>query len=189
MQHIFHEGDPVAQGETFEPVPGYTVIFVRIEQDRLILRDSGGEFSRPIISTQSEPRKPRSPRLAERRTVLEEVPDARPIEGETIYLMTHQMCVPGGWEGLATQRLRAPQHLAGIYGPVGQMLGNREVRHAAAQLFEVASKKVAKHPLTRLATLVTTADLQEGEEDESGAWNDPGVAMEICQILRGSKIL
>lgn len=189
MQHILHDGKRVAQGETFVPMEGYTVTFVRTEEDRLILRDSTGEFSRPIRDTRREVTKSAFPRLGQRRTVLEEVPDGRPIEGEAIYLMTHQMCVPGGWNGMATQQLRAPQHLAGIYGPSGQMLENQEVRRAAAQLFEAASKKVAKHPYTRLDKLVTTVDLQEGTEGEPGAWDDPGVAMEICQLLRGSKTL
>ncbi|MGW6604829.1 hypothetical protein [Streptomyces sp. NPDC055036] len=189
MQHIFHDGKPVAQGETFVPVEGYTVTFVRMEEDRLILRDSRGEFSRPIQDTQKGTEKSASPRLGERRTVLEKVPGARPIEGEAIYLLTHQMCVPGGWKSLATQQVRAPQHLAGIYGQAGQMLEHQEVRRAAAQLFEIASKKIAKHPYTRLDKLVTTVDLQEGTDGEPGAWDDPGVAKEICQLLRGSKTL
>ncbi|WP_181786142.1 hypothetical protein [Streptomyces phytophilus] len=189
MQHIFHDGKPVAQGETFEPKKGYTVTFVRMEEDRLILRDSKGEFSRPIRDTRQETREPAVPRLGERRTALKEIPDSCPIEGETLYLMTHQMCVPGGWESLATQQLRAPRHLAGIYGPAGQMLEDRAARGAAAQLFESASSKIVNHPYVRLRKLVATVHLQEGTEGEPGAWDDPGVAMEICQILRDSKTL
>ncbi|MGW0536323.1 hypothetical protein [Streptomyces sp. NPDC003032] len=186
MTHIMCNCESVAQGEVFEPAPQYKMTFVRMERDRLILRDSSGEFSRPIVAAQSEPMPAVSPRLGEQRTVLEEVPDSRPIIGESIYLMTHQMCVPGGWKSLATHQLRAPQHLAGIYGPIGQMLENSEVRQAAAQLFEAASRKVDHHPYTRLDKLVTTVHLQEGTEGEPGAWDDPGVAMEIAQLLRSS---
>ncbi|MFI1408850.1 hypothetical protein ACH4Y0_02755 [Streptomyces sp. NPDC020707] len=129
------------------------------------------------------------PRLGERRTVLEEVSGSLPLVGESVYLMTHQMCVPGSWQALATHQLRAPEHLAGVYGPIGQMLEDREVRQAAAQLFESTSKKVAHHPYTKLAALVTTVDLQEGTEGEPGSWDDPGVAMQIAQLLRGSNTI
>ncbi|MEO3852578.1 hypothetical protein ABGB09_34005 [Streptomyces sp. B8F3] len=189
MQHIFHDGRPVAQGEAFEPMKGYTVTFVRIEQDRIILRDSQGEYSRPIRHTRQETQGLDAPNLGERRTALEEIPDSCPTDGETLYLMTHQMCVPGGWKSLASRQLRAAGQLAGIYGPTGQMLEDRAVRRMAAQLFDSASEKVANHPYTILRHLVATVDLQEGTEGEPGAWDDPAVAIEICQLLRDSKTL
>ncbi|MFH9731799.1 hypothetical protein [Streptomyces sp. NPDC017260] len=127
--------------------------------------------------------------LGERRTVLKEVPDARPIEGEAIYLMTHQMCVPGGWETVVSQQIRAPKNLAGKYGPIGQMLENHAVRKVAAALFETADKKLKRHPYRRLEKLVTKVHLQEGTEGEPDAWDDPAVAMEIVNILRAQRII
>ncbi|WP_405749311.1 hypothetical protein OG232_04300 [Streptomyces sp. NBC_01411] len=56
-------------------------------------------------------------------------------------------------------------------------------------LFSHASTVIATHPYARLDRLVTTVDLQEGTVGEPKAWDDPGVAMEICQLLRDSKIL
>jgi hypothetical protein len=188
MPHILSNGEPVEQGEVFEPMPGYSVIFVRMETDRLILRDGDGEFSRPIRPT-NKPRPAGPVKLGERRTVLEEIPDARPIVDETIYVMTHQMCVPGGWQTLASSRLRGPKNHAGIYGPTGQMLEDSGMRRCARQLFEMTSAEVKTHPYTVLDELVTKVQLQEGTEGEPGSWDDPGVVMEMAQLLRDSNTI
>ncbi|MEU1552220.1 hypothetical protein ABZ517_05785 [Streptomyces scabiei] len=135
------------------------------------------------------PRKSRPPKLGERRTVVEVVPDHRPIVDESIYTMAHQVCVPGGWETVASQQLRGPEGQAGVYGPVGQMMEVSALRRSARQLAEQAGKKLARHPYTRLNELVTKVDLQEGEQGQPGSWDDPGVAMEICKILRDGNII
>ncbi|MFD7537453.1 hypothetical protein [Streptomyces sp. NPDC059819] len=189
MTHIFHDNSPVEQGGVFEPMPDYKVIFVRTEPNRVILRDSSGEFSRPIRPASDRPRPARPLRLGERRTVLEEVPDARPIIDETIYLMTHQICVPGGWHDLFSAQYRGPLGQAGVYGPAGQMMEVGSLRERARRMFDAAEKKWAKHPCARLDALVTKVDLQEGAEGQPGSWDDPGVVTEIAQLLRSSNIL
>ncbi|WP_369042304.1 hypothetical protein [Streptomyces sp. Midd1] len=188
MTHIFNKGAPVAQGETFEPTPGHVVLFVRMEPDRLIFRDSSGEFSRPILPRTIQPRRTPSVKLGERRTVLEEVPDSRPIVGETIYLMTHQMCVPGGWQDITSAKLRGPKGQAGVYGPAGQMLEVSGLRNHARQMFETAGKQLAKHPYMRLELLLSKIRLQEGT-GEVGGWDDPGLSVGIAELLEKSRTL
>jgi hypothetical protein len=55
-------------------------------------------------------------------------------------------------------------------------------------MFDEAQKKWAKHPYARLDALVTEVDLPEGTEGQPGSWDDPGMAMEIAQLLRSSNI-
>ena len=187
---MLHNGEPVNEGETFEPKPGYTVRYIRTEADRIVLRDVAGEFTRRIIHRPSalEPRPAGKPRLGERRTVIEEVPDARPMVGAAIYQMSHQICVPGGWEDVTTRRLSAPEHEDGTYGPRGELLASTWLRQAARQLFDDANKKLAKHPIARLDKLVTKVRLQEGT-GEVGGWDDPGTAMEIVELLEKALII
>ncbi|MEU0214041.1 hypothetical protein ABZ281_02590 [Streptomyces sp. NPDC006265] len=188
MQHVTHNGQQISQGEEFEPMPGYRVIFVRDEGSRLILRDSAGEFSRPIRPHTDQPRPAAPVKLGARRTVLEEVPDARPIVDETIYLMTHQMCVPGGWQDITSTKLRGPRGQAGVYGPAGQMMEVGGLRDSARRMFEAASKQLAKHPYTRLDELLTKLRLQEGT-GEVGGWDDPGVGFEVAELLAKANTL
>lgn len=129
-------------------------------------------------------RKPRQVKLGERRTVLEEVPGARSTEDDTGYLMTHQVCVPGGWEILASQRIRAPKNMAGEYGPIGEMLDPGPVRRRAAELFDQAGKKLATHPLVALSVLASRVRRQEGT-GEQGGWDDPNVVMSMAEMLAG----
>lgn len=122
-------------------------------------------------------------KLGERRTVLEEVTDSEFLLGVTVYVMKHQVCVPGGWETVAEVEVCAPKNLAGTYGPVGQMLENTDVRQRAAKLFDETDKKVRKeHPYARLSALVSTVQLQEGT-GEVGGWDDNGVAVEMADLL------
>ncbi|WP_371793017.1 hypothetical protein OG285_32315 [Streptomyces sp. NBC_01471] len=97
--------------------------------------------------------------------------------------MSHQMCVPGGWQDIATLQYRARETLAGIYAPDGADIKDIALRASAEMLFSHASTVIVTHPYVRLDRLVTTVDPEQGTEGE------PGVAMEICQLLRGSKIL
>src|SRR5688572_3260864 len=98
MSHIMANGRAVSQDTTFEMLPGYWVTFVRREGGRLIFRDGNGEFSR--WATTEHPKETAPVKLGERRTVIEVVPDHRPIVDESIYKLTHQMCVPGGWKDI-----------------------------------------------------------------------------------------
>ncbi|MGW3860403.1 hypothetical protein ACWEDZ_02820 [Streptomyces sp. NPDC005047] len=186
MEHINFEDRQVAQGEEFEPLPGYRVLFVRIENDRLILRDSAGEFSRPIRRATPPVAAP-APTLGDRRTVVEDAPDGRPLVDETIYVLTQQMCVPGGWKNIKTSRCRAPQNLAGIYQADGQDITDAKLRSFALALFKGATPVVEKHPYTKLSALVLKVRSQEGTQGEAGAWDDPGVAMEMADLLADSR--
>lgn len=187
--HIVFGGKPVAQGETFEPRPGYEVTFVRTENENLILRDTEGEFSRPIKPASARALPKRKTSLGERRTLIEEDPDGRPIENGAVYIVTHQMAVPGGWENVVSKRFGGPAGHAGVYGPAGQMLDSVELRNTAKLLFQEAGKKLAKHPYTVAARHVDTLVRQEGTPGEPGAWDDPGVGMELAQLLRDNNVL
>ncbi|MEV5264755.1 hypothetical protein [Streptomyces werraensis] len=187
--HIEFDGRAVAQGETFEPRPGYEVTFVRMEPDRLILRDAAGEFSRPIKLATARALPPRKVNLGERRTVVEEDPDGRPIENGAVYIVTHQIAVPGGWETVISKRFLGPKGQAGVYGPAGQMMDITELKDKARLLFQQADKKLAKHPYTLAAKHVTTLVLQEGTAGEPGAWDDLAVPMELARLLRDNDVL
>ncbi|MEU9167766.1 hypothetical protein AB0D34_08220 [Streptomyces sp. NPDC048420] len=127
--------------------------------------------------------KARTVKLGERRTLLEEMPDGRPIINGSIYQMQHQVCVPGGWETVAVQQVIGAENQAGEYGPAGQMLEPGPVRQHAAALFDEASKALRKHPYGRLSELVSKVQLQEGT-GEVGGWDDNGVVVEMAHLLR-----
>jgi hypothetical protein len=183
--HIKHAGEPVAQGEEFTPTPGYNVEFVRHEGMRIVLRDGHGEFSRWI--TDRTPHSPPPVVLGERRTVLEPLLHARPIVNEAIYRMTHQMCVPGGWQDIKSLQVRAPLHMAGLYAPNGSDIENAKLRQYAATLWKETDKVVADHPYTRLGELLVKVRLQEGEMGLPDSWDDPAVVMEIVELLDKSR--
>ncbi|MFK0154104.1 hypothetical protein ACIQVK_18785 [Streptomyces sp. NPDC090493] len=132
--------------------------------------------------TQTQAKAPIRVKLGERRTVLTEVPDSRPIVDESIYEMTHELCVPGGWESIATTKTCAPRNLAGVYGPSGQMLEHTTLRRLAGNLFDLATKRLNKHPYGRLSELVSKMQPQEGT-GEVGGWDDPGVCVEMADLL------
>lgn len=184
--HIESNQEQVPQGGGFEPLPGYEFVFVRREGMRLVFRDGNGEFSR--WATTTKPRPPRPMSLGERRTVVEVVPDARPITGESIYVLTHQMCVPGGWMDIKTTRCRASEHLAGIYAPGGGDIEDDKLRGYAEALYKGANEAVGQHPYTRLDELLMKVRLQEGTGEEGG-WDDPGVGCEIAELLEKARTL
>lgn len=128
-------------------------------------------------------------RLGERRTVVEEDPDGRPIENGAVYIVSHQIAVPGSWETVISKRFLGPKGQDGVYGPNGQMMDITELRDKARLLFQQASKKLATHPYTVAAKHVDTLVRQEGTEGEPGAWDDPGVGMELAQLLRDNNTL
>lgn len=187
VTHINSASEPVEQGGVFEPRPGYAVIFVRAEGERLIFRDGNGEFSR--WATPDKPRPPAPLTLGQRRTAVELVPDARPIVGESIYVLTHQMCVPGGWQDVKTTRCRAAEGHEGIYDPDGQDIGSDKLRNYAMKLATNAGNVIDSHPLNRLSELVLRVRTQEGEVGKAGSWDDPSVVLEIAELLSAANII
>ncbi|MFJ4739142.1 hypothetical protein [Streptomyces sp. NPDC088775] len=184
--HIKSGSELVEQGGVFEPLPGYPFIFVRREGLRLVFRDGNGEYSR--WATADKPRPPRPLMLGERRTVVEVEPDGRPIVGESIYVLTHQMCVPGGWMDVKTARCRASENLAGIYCPGGTDIEDDKLRAYAVTLFKGANEFIDAHPYTKLAGILMDVRLQEGT-GKVGGWDDPGKGFEIAELLEKSGAL
>ncbi|MFD9815199.1 hypothetical protein [Streptomyces sp. NPDC059080] len=184
--HIKSNQEQVPQGGEFEPLAGYEVVFVRREGQRLIFRDGNGEFSR--WATADKPSQPRPMMLGERRTVVEVVPDARPITGESIYVLTHQMCVPGGWMDIKTTRCRAPQDLAGIYAPGGSDVEDEKLRGYAAALYGGANEFIDQHPYSRLYELLLKLRLQKGAGEVDGG-DDLGVGFEIAELLEKARTM
>ncbi|WP_411087859.1 hypothetical protein [Streptomyces sp. 061-3] len=184
--HVTSGSDQVEQGGVFEPLPGYKHIFVRREGLRLVFRDGNGEYSR--WATANKPRPPRPMMLGERRTVVEVVPDGRPIVGETIYELTHQMCVPGGWMDVKSARCRAKEHLAGIYCPGGTDIEDDKLRGYAVTLFKGANAFIESHPYTKLGGILMAVRLQDGT-GEVGGWDDPGKGLEIAELLQEAGVL
>ncbi|MGW3273603.1 hypothetical protein ACWDFH_19335 [Streptomyces kronopolitis] len=181
MAHIEYNRRHVEQDETFEPAWDYNLTFVRQEGMRAIFRDGEGEFSRFL--TRTKPKRSRALMLGERRTVVEVVLDPRPtVDGTTVYVLTHQMCVPGGWQDVKHTRCRAPEHLAGIYYGRGSNIENDELRRVAEKLYMGANAFVDAHPFTEISKLLTTIRLQEGT-GKIGGWNDPGLGWKISALL------
>lgn len=185
MQHIQHDGRQIAQGEEFEPMPGYRVVFVRDEGSRLILRDASGEFSRPIRS--AVPAETRPPKLGDRRTLVEVVPDHRPLVDESIYAISHQVCVPGGWQNVKTCRVRSAAEQAGVYSDNTTIRDSR-LRSAAETLWQSSTPIVANRALSKLSDLRLKVSTQEGEEGQPGSWDDPALAMEMAELLEKANI-
>ncbi|MET9470456.1 hypothetical protein [Streptomyces sp. NPDC002922] len=184
--HIKSGSNLVEQGGTFEPLPGYTHTFVRREGLRLVFRDGNGEYSR--WATADKPLPPRPLMLGERRTVVEVEPDGRPITGESIYVLTHQMCVPGGWMDVQTARCRATENLAGIYCPGGTDIEDDKLRGYAVTLFKAANEFIDAHPYTQLAGILMDLRLQEAA-GKAGDRDDPGKDFEIAELLEKSGAL
>ncbi|NIY68108.1 hypothetical protein [Streptomyces malaysiensis] len=184
MEHINFEGRQIAQGETFTVWPGrYEVKFVGTEGDRILLADASGEFSRPLRSGRPTNF---APQLGERRTVVEVVPNPRPTtDGTTVYVLTHQMCIPGGWKAIKQTRWRAPEGLAGVYGPAGLEIEHEPLRKVADRLFDGAQPIIDAHPYTELVALLSTLRLQEGH-GKAGGWDDPGLGFRISELLEQS---
>ncbi|MGW1261263.1 hypothetical protein ACWD7Y_04780 [Streptomyces drozdowiczii] len=186
MTHIEYGGRLVDQGGTFEPAPGYTLTYVGRQGLRHIFRDGEGEFAR--FGTTTAPREIRPVSLAERRTVVELLPDARPIIDASLYVVTHQMSVPGGWQDFAKVTCRAPQMLAGIYGGAGTDIEDDKLREHARKAWDASNAAVAAHPYTRLGELLLKVRLQEGTGEVRG-WDDPAVCMEIAELLEKARAL
>lgn len=180
MSHILHDGQPIAEGEEFEPRPGYRVVYVRDEGLRIILRDAFGEFSRPV-SHNVAPRKNRPLKLGERRTRIEVVPDHRPLVDESIYVITHEVCVPGTWQEVKTCRVRSADGHAGVYSNNAGIEDTR-LRNAADTLWTTCNRLIDLAPLTRLHDLKLKVGLQEGT-GEVGGWDDPATAMQMAELL------
>lgn len=126
--------------------------------------------------------------LGERRTVVEVEPDGRPITGESIYVLTHQMCVPGGWMDVQTARCRATENLAGIYCPGGTDIEDNKLRGYAVTLFKAANEFIDAHPYTQLAGILMDLRLQEAA-GKAGDRDDPGKGFEIAELLEKSGAL
>ncbi|MET9360451.1 hypothetical protein ABZX93_06035 [Streptomyces sp. NPDC006632] len=185
MGHIEHNGRLVEQGETFEPVFGYKLTYVGRHGLRHVFRDGEGEFSR--FGTITEPRPSRPVMLGERRTVVEEVPDARPIVGETIYIVTHQMSVPGGWQDIEKGNCRAREMQAGVYSSTAG-IEDGALRNVAEKLWIKANEVVDAHPYTKLGAVLLDVRLQEGT-GAVGGWDDPGKGFEIAGLLEEAHAL
>ncbi|MET8342524.1 hypothetical protein [Streptomyces microflavus] len=185
MSHIIHEGRTVKQGEEFEPRLGYKLRFVRDEGLRIVLRDAIGEFTRPV-SLNVEPRENRPMKLNERRTLIELVPDARPIVGEEIYAITHQVCVPGGWQDIKSCRVRSALGHAGVHSN-NAGIEDDKLRSAADTLWKTCNAITDALPLTELWALKLKVGLQEGT-GEVGGWDDPAVAMRMTELLDAANI-
>lgn len=180
MSHIEHNKDIVKPGEGFEPRPGYRVVSARDEGLRVILRDAFGEFARPV-SLNTAPRENRALLLGERRTLIMPVPDHRPIVGETIYTVTHQVCVPGTWEDVKGCRVRSTHGHAGAYTN-NAGIEDSKLRSAADTLWHSCNKFIDDSPLAALLALKLRVLLQEGD-GEPGGWDDPALTTRMAELL------
>ncbi|MFF1693064.1 hypothetical protein ACFVXC_05480 [Streptomyces sp. NPDC058257] len=186
MAHIENDGRLIPQGGAFEPAPGYRLTYVGRQGLRHVFRDGEGEFAR--FGTTTPPRESRPVSLGERRTVVELLPDARPIVDASLYVVTHQMSVPGGWQDFVKVTSRAPQMLAGVYSGAGTAIEDEKLRADARKAWDASNPAVAAHPYTRLGELLLKVRLQEGT-GEVGGWDDPAVCMEIAELLEKSRAL
>ncbi|MGW0537606.1 hypothetical protein [Streptomyces sp. NPDC003032] len=142
--HIGESGQTVEPGQEFTiPSLNYTLTYIRTDGDNLILRDSSGEFTRPIRQKYLAEY---GHRLSNTGESVGDNPDFKTFSPDTFTFKC------------ADCEKTAP------------VAAFREIN--------------CKPDVTDLALLIST---QSGEAGQSGSWDDPGVAMELAELVLKEK--